>query len=74
MKLDVIFVTYNHEHIIRECYEKVKKELKESKHRIYFVDNCSTDDTLEELQKIYELYIFYAKGREISRPSFAICI
>ena len=54
MKLDVIFVTYNHEHIIRECYEKVKKELKESKHRIYFVDNCSTDDTLDELQKIYE--------------------
>ena len=54
MKLDIIFVTYNHGNVIKDCYDKVKKELKESKHRIYFVDNCSTDDTLEELQKIYE--------------------
>jgi glycosyltransferase involved in cell wall biosynthesis len=54
MKLDIIFVTCNHENIIKDCYDKVKKELKESKHKIYFVDNCSTDDTLEELQKIYE--------------------
>lgn len=54
MKLDIIFVTCNHENTIKDCYDKVKKELKESKHRIYFVDNCSTDGTLEELQKIYD--------------------
>ena len=54
MKVDVIFVTHNHENIIKDCYDKVKKELKESKHRLFFVDNCSTDGTLEELHKIYE--------------------
>lgn len=52
MKLDIIFVTYNHENIIKECYDKVKKELKDIKHKIIFVDNCSTDDTIELLEKI----------------------
>ena len=46
MKVDVIFVTHNHENIVKDCYDMVKKELKESTHRLFFVDNCSTDGTL----------------------------
>lgn len=52
MKLDVVIVTLNHENIIKEAYDKVKKELKDTKHKIIFVDNCSTDDTMELLEEI----------------------
>ena len=54
MKLDVIFVTHNHETVIKEAYEKVKKELKDTKYKIYFVDNCSSDDTLEIIEDIHK--------------------
>ena len=33
MKLDVVIVTLNHENIIKDAYDKVKKELKDTKHK-----------------------------------------
>lgn len=54
MKLDVIIVTLNHENVIKEAYDKVKKELKDTKHKIIFVDNCSTDDTIDLLEEIHK--------------------
>ena len=54
MKLDVVVVTLNHENIIKEAYDKIKKELKDTKHKIIFVDNCSTDDTVELLEEIHK--------------------
>ena len=42
MKLDIIFVTYNNDNIIKDCYDRVKKELKDIKHKIIFVDNFHT--------------------------------
>lgn len=53
MKVDVIFVTCNHENMIKDCYDKVKKDLKDIKHTIIFVDNCSNEDTSEILTDIY---------------------
>ncbi len=53
MKVDVIFVTCNHENIIKDCYDKVKKDLKDIKHTIIFVDNCSNEDTSEILTNIH---------------------
>lgn len=75
MKLDVIIVTLNHENIIKDAYDKVKKELKDTKHNIIFVDNCSTDDTLELLNEIHKKDEDHTRIIKLAKPAnFNSCV
>ena len=54
MKLDVIVPVYNEENIIKKFYEKTKEELKGIKHLFIFINDGSSDKTLENLKDIYK--------------------
>lgn len=55
MILDVVIPVYNKEKQILSVYNKINDELHNIKHRLIFVDNFSTDKTLEELENIYNM-------------------
>ncbi len=52
MIVDVIISVFNKEKNIQNYYNKIDDELKNIKHRFIFVDNASTDKTLEVLKSI----------------------
>ena len=52
MILDIIINTFNNEKTILNVYTKINDELKNIKHRFIFVDDASTDKTLETLKNI----------------------
>ena len=54
MILDIIISTYNKEKTIIDYYNKIEEELKNIKHRYIFVDDASTDKTLDALKNIYK--------------------
>lgn len=52
-KLSIIVPCYNEEENIFEFYESIKANLKKISYEIIFINDGSTDDTLEEIKKIY---------------------
>ena len=52
MKLDLIIPIYNDEKQINKFYEGAKETLKNIKHNFIFIDNSSTDDSLNILKKL----------------------
>jgi len=55
MKYSVVIPVYNEEHNVTQLYKELKPVLlKLGSHEIIFVDDGSTDKTLEELKKLYE--------------------
>ncbi|MBQ6285308.1 MAG: glycosyltransferase [Bacilli bacterium] len=54
MKLDIIIPINNNEKQINKFYDDVKEILKNIKYNFIFVDNSSTDDSLNALRKIYK--------------------
>lgn len=54
MKLDIILLAYNKEKNIYNIYEKIQEELKNIKHKFIFIDNGSTDKTLNIFREIYD--------------------
>ena len=52
MKPSIFILCYNSKNNIFNCFKEIKKICKKSE-RIYFVDNCSTDNSIE-LVKIYK--------------------
>lgn len=52
MTLDVIITVNNFERSIETLYNKIEEELKDIKYNLIFVDNDSTDKTLEILKNI----------------------
>ena len=53
MILDIIIPIYNKEKQIINYYNKINEELKNIKHNFIFIDNCSTDKSLEILENLY---------------------
>lgn len=54
MTLDIIIPLYNSEKNILNYYNKINDELKNIKHNFIFIDNASTDKTMEVLNNIYQ--------------------
>ena len=54
MTLDIIIPLFNKEKSILNFYNKINDELKDIRHNIIFIDNCSTDKTPEILKEIYQ--------------------
>ena len=52
MTLDIIVPLYNNEKNVLNFYTKIKDELKNIKHNIIFVDNSSSDKTLDIIKDI----------------------
>ena len=52
MTLDIIINVYNLEKTIESIYNKFEEELKNIKYNLIFIDNASTDKSLEILKKI----------------------
>ena len=55
MKLSVIVPVFNEEENVHKVYMTIKKNLKDIKHEIIFVNDGSVDNTYKELDKIYKL-------------------
>ena len=53
MILDIIIPIFNKEKQIINYYNKINEELKNIKHNFIFVDNGSTDKSLEVLENLY---------------------
>lgn len=53
MKLDVIVPVYNEEKVIKDFFEKTEEELKGIKHTYIFVNDGSSDKSLEKLKELY---------------------
>lgn len=57
-KISIVSACYNEENNVKTLYEKVKEQMDkyESKYQweMIFIDNCSTDNTVDELRKIAE--------------------
>ena len=55
-KISIVSACYNEENNVKTLYEKVKEQMDkyESKYQweMIFIDNCSTDNTVDELRKI----------------------
>ena len=49
---DIIIVTFNGLNYTKKCVESIEKNTKNVNYRIIFVDNNSTDGTLEFLKKV----------------------
>ncbi|MBX4258429.1 glycosyltransferase [Clostridium estertheticum] len=56
LKLSVLLVTYNHEKYIKEAIESVLMQKLDYDYEIVIADDCSTDSTLEIINKYKELY------------------
>lgn len=54
MKLDVVVPIYNNEKLINNFYNELSDLLKDIKYSIIFVDNSSTDNSLNILKEIYK--------------------
>ena len=67
MKLSVIAPCYNEQENVKTFYDKLKKELKNIKFEVIFVDDGSIDKTLIELKNIKK----YNKKRNIKIISFS---
>ena len=52
--LDVIVPCYNEEKVIKDFYDKANEELKTIKHTFIFVNDGSSDETLNELKELYK--------------------
>lgn len=67
MKLSVIIPCKNEEGNILGLYNKLSEALKKIKYELIFVDDGSTDKTLENLRKIYEHDMLHVKILSFSR-------
>lgn len=54
MKLDIIVTLFNKENEINDYYNDLKELLNDIKYNIIFVDNGSTDDSLNELKELHK--------------------
>ena len=54
MTLDIIIPLFNKEKNVLNYYNKINDELKTIKHNFIFIDNSSSDKTLDVLKSIYE--------------------
>ena len=52
MKLSIIVPVYNESEQIKRTFEKFKKLKKKINFKLIFIDDFSTDDTLEKIKKI----------------------
>ena len=55
MKISIIVPVLNEQNNISKIYSAIKKELKRIKYEVIFVNDGSTDNTSQELDKVYEL-------------------
>lgn len=54
MKLDIVIVTYNSENTIDKFYNNLKESLSKIKYNLLFINNASTDNTIDKLSKLYK--------------------
>ena len=54
MTLDIIIPIFNKEKQIINIYNKINEELKSIKHNFIFIDNFSTDKSLQVLKELYK--------------------
>lgn len=55
MKLDIIVPTYNEEGNVKDFYNKCEEVLKGIKHNYIFINDGSTDNTLDKLKELYRI-------------------
>jgi len=67
MILDIIVNIYNKEKTLLNLYNKLEDELNNIKHRYFFVDNASTDKSLEILKNIQKKNEAYVKIISLSK-------
>jgi GT2 family glycosyltransferase len=53
MKLSIIIITYNSEHLIGPCLDSIYETIKDIDYEIIVIDNASSDNTVAFLQKKY---------------------
>ena len=51
--LGIVILNYNTPNDVEKCIDSIKKYCTES-FRIYLVDNCSTDNSVEYFNRVYE--------------------
>ena len=61
MKLSIIIPCKNEEKNIKELNDKIKEELKDIKYEVIYVDDGSSDDSLNILKSLYEEDITHVK-------------
>lgn len=76
-KISVIIPTYNEEGNVKPLYEQIVKVLSETPYNreLLFIDNCSNDNTLKKLEKIYRkdrsvTVIVLSRNFGSSQPSY----
>ena len=54
MKLSVVIPVFNEEEVVLKLYDKLKETLENYKYELLFIDDGSTDNTLNILKQIYQ--------------------
>ncbi|UOB16710.1 glycosyltransferase family 2 protein [Abyssalbus ytuae] len=70
--LSVIIPVYNEEQNIKPLIEKIQKSLEKFSYQVIFVDDCSTDNTREEIKKIKNTNIFLIELKKNYGQSMAL--
>lgn len=58
-------VTYNNEHIIRECIQSILEDTKDCLFQLYIYDNCSEDRTVQIIKKEFPQVILFEGKKNI---------
>lgn len=76
MKLSIIIPCYNIEDIVGDLYKKINKTLANIKYEVIFIDNGSTDKTLNKLNELYDKDLLHVKIISLARNfnnKYVIC-
>ena len=58
MQLSVIIVSYNVKCFLEQCLSSVRQAIENMQAEVFVIDNCSTDGTIEQLQKQFSFVHF----------------
>lgn len=67
MKLSIVVPCYNEEGNVNDLYEKINKVLDNIKYEIIFIDDGSTDKTLDKLKELHKKDVLHIKIISFSR-------